>query len=380
MDLATLDTPSLILDRQRLEANLDRMAARADALGVRLRPHMKTAKSADVARLAAARGAAGIAVSTLREAAYFAAHGWHDIQYAVCVDPHKLAWAAELRRRGCALTLVIDSREMVAPLADTARRHGVGFDVLIEIDSGEARTGLAADVPELARCARELAEAQDLRLAGVMTHAGHSYRGRSIEAIAAIAEHERAVAKHAAGVVRETAGACETISVGSTPTALHAASAEGVTELRAGIYMLGDLFQSEIGSCRVDDIAASVLTTVIGRRPEAGRMVVDAGALALSKDRSTAAAPNDYGYGLVCDIRGQPLEGRPIVAGVHQEHGEIDCQPELARQLAIGSRLRILPNHGDTTAAMYEHFQVVEGADTRVIDRWARANGWTVSL
>ena len=138
-----------------------------------------------------------------------------------------------------------------------------------------------------------------------MTHAGHSYSGRSIADMVRIAEAERAGVVRAAERLRGAGHPAPIVSMGSSPTALHAESLAGVTEVRAGVYMFGDLFQAEIGTNGLDDIAVTVLTSVIGRRP--GRLLVDAGGLALSKDRSTEAVPRDYGYGLVLDLAGRPL-------------------------------------------------------------------------
>ncbi len=144
-----------------------------------------------------------------------------------------------------------------------------------------------------------------------MTHAGHSYGARSLDDIARIAEDERAAVVRAAGRLRAAGYASPIVSTGSSPTALHARRFDGVTEVRAGVYMFGDLFQAEIGTHDLDAVALTVLTSVIGRRP--GRLLVDAGGLALSKDRSTADAPKDYGFGLVLDLAGRRRHGDAIV-------------------------------------------------------------------
>jgi D-serine deaminase-like pyridoxal phosphate-dependent protein len=160
--------------------------------------------------------------------------------------------------------------------------------------------------------------------------------------------------------------------MGSSPTALHAASFEGITEVRAGVYMFGDLFQSEIFTNAIDDIAVTVLTSVIGRRP--GRLLVDAGGLALSKDRSTEAAPKDYGFGLALDRAGNRM-GDAIVRRAYQEHGVIELDPAQAVDLPIGARLRIAPNHTCMTVAAHDRYHVVDGTD-EVVAVWPRVNGW----
>jgi len=163
------------------------------------------------------------------------------------------------------------------------------------------------------------------------------------------------------------------VSMGSSPTALHARRLAGITEVRAGVYMFGDLFQAEIGTHGMDDIALTVLASVIGRRP--GQLLVDAGALALSKDRSTEAAPKDYGFGLVLDLDGKPGHGDAIVRRAYQEHGVVESDPRCPLDLPIGAKLRIAPNHTCMTAAAHDRYHVVEGGD-EVVAIWSRVNGW----
>jgi len=363
LDLGTVTTPSLVLERARLVANAHAMRRRAAELGVALRPHLKTVKSEAIAQIATT--GAGGTVSTLREAAYFAEHGLTDLVLAVCVTADRLDRCAELVERGTRLTVITDDVEVARAIA----AHPVMIPALVEVDSGGARTGVRPDDPELI----EVAEGLGDRLRGVLTHAGHSYEAAGAEAIARIAEDERRAVVGAAERLRSAGLRCDVVSLGSTPTAVHAASAAGATEMRPGVYLLMDLFQAAIGCCRLDDIAISVLSTVISRRGD--RALIDAGALALSKDRSTAHSPVDSGYGLVCDLDGAPLvgSGRPvIVSDVHQEHGFVDDAP---RGLRVGDRVRVLPNHACMTAAAYDGYHVVDGS-LATVDRYGRCNGW----
>lgn len=375
-ELASLSTPSLLLDRDVLTANLERMAARAAALGVRLRPHLKTAKSADVAALATRGPVDGFTVSTLKEAEYFFDHGHRDLFYAMTIEPGKFARAAALLRRGAALTVACDNPDAARALARAGRELGVRFPVLIEIDCGEHRSGLAPDDPAVAEIGAILHAGPGTELRGLCTHSGHSYAGRTAAEHRAVAEEERTAVVRAAGVLRARGLPCPVVSVGSTPTALHAAHLDGVTEVRAGVYMLGDLFQAGIGSCRIEDIAVSVLTAVIGHRPERNTLLVDAGALALSKDISTAKLPpaQNAGYGLVAMTDGELLPGL-TVASVYQEHGLITGPTPIDfARFPIGSRLRILPNHCCITAAAYDRYHVLAGG--AVGAEWPRINGW----
>jgi D-serine deaminase-like pyridoxal phosphate-dependent protein len=170
---------------------------------------------------------------------------------------------------------------------------------------------------------------------------------------------------------------CPVVSVGSTPTAMHAKNLDGVTEMRPGVYLFNDVFQADIHSCALADIAVSVLATVIGHHRERGEIVIDAGGLALSKDRSTQAGPRDIGYGLVVDAGGGASLPELHVARVSQEHGVVTAPGGAPPfdALAPGARVRVLPNHSCFTAAAYEGYHVVAGSD-EVEAEWPRVNGW----
>jgi D-serine deaminase-like pyridoxal phosphate-dependent protein len=167
------------------------------------------------------------------------------------------------------------------------------------------------------------------------------------------------------------------VSLGSSPTALHARSMAGVTEVRAGVYMFGDLFQAQLGTHAPEDIAVTVLASVIGRSAARNAVLLDAGALALSKDRSTERAPRDYGFGLMLDREGRPAFGEAVVVRAHQEHGEVrrgDGTLPLD-SLPVGTRVRVAPNHACLTAAAHDRYHVVDGG-TEVVAVWDRVNGW----
>jgi D-serine deaminase-like pyridoxal phosphate-dependent protein len=358
--LDDLPTPALVLDLAVLRRNIARMAAAvARHPGVALRPHLKTAKCAEVAALAAPNGGP-ITVSTLAEARHFAARGWRDQIYAVGVTPQKLDAVAQL---GPGVKVITDDPDTASAIA----AHPAGVRALIEVDVGEHRGGVAPDDEVLPELARRLGPAS---LAGVLTHAGHSYAGRSEEDMRRVAEAERAGIVRAAERLRVLGHAVGIVSLGSSPTAMHAERLDGVTEVRAGVYMFGDLFQAQIGTHALEDIAVTVVTSVVGRRR--GAVLVDAGALALSKDRSTESAPRDYGFGLALDLDGAPLPGEPVVKRAYQEHGVVEGG---YLSLPVGARLRVAPNHSCLTAAAHERYAVVEGGRV-VVAFWERANFW----
>jgi D-serine deaminase-like pyridoxal phosphate-dependent protein len=348
MNVADLPTPCLVLDRSILRRNIARMAERLAVLGVPLRPHMKTAKSIEVARLALAGQPGGITVSTLAEAEYFAAHGIIDILYAVGITPQKLVQVAKINAAGARVMVITDDAEAASAIAT----HPGAPTTLIEIDTGEMRGGVGPDDPMLLEIAGRLGPL----LAGVMTHAGHSYAGRTPEDMALIAEAERAGVVRAAERLRAAGHEVPIVSMGSSPTALHAESVKGVTEIRAGVYMFGDLFQSEIG-----------------QRP--GQVVIEAGGIALSKDRSTQATPSDYAYGLALDAAGKPTLGHSLVMRAYQEHGVVALDPAISIALPIGAKLRVAPNHTCMTVAAHDRYFVTDGGP-EVVAVWPRVNGW----
>lgn len=364
-DTFSLPTPCLMLDRDRLKHNAARMSERANQLGVRLRPHLKTSKSAEVGRVATRGQFGGITVSTLREADYFLTAGFTDITYAVGIAPGKLDSVAALMDRGANIGLIVDEVETARAIA----AHGHHFAVHIEVDTGGERGGVFADDPALMEIAAALTASGTVDLRGVLAHAGHSYGASDIPAVEQIAEEERAGAVDAATRLRAAGHPCPVVSVGSTPTALYARHLDGVTEMRPGVYLFGDLFQAGIGSCSLDDLAVSVLATVIRHRKDENRLLIDAGGLALSKDRSTAKLPRDLGYGMV---KGAP---EMIVADVHQEHGIIESNGPIDFDAwPIGSQMRILPNHVCMTSAAYDRYHVIE--DGELTTEWPRVNGW----
>jgi D-serine deaminase-like pyridoxal phosphate-dependent protein len=368
MKLAELPTPCLVLDRAVLARNLRSMAGSLARLGVPMRPHMKTAKCVEVARMAIQGQPGGITVSTLAEAEYFSAHGLTDILYAVGIIPQKLDQVAKLNEIGARVMVVTDDADVASAIA----AHALPPQTLIEIDCGEQRGGILPNDDALLEIASRLGPL----LSGVMTHAGHSYSGRGVREIAAIAEAERAAVTLAASRLREAGHSISIVSAGSSPTARHAENLTGVTEMRPGVFMFGDLFQAEIETHGLDGIAVSVLTSVIGRRP--GRLLVDAGGLALSKDRSTESTPRDYGFGLAVDLAGRRSYGNAIVRRAYQEHGVIEMDPTRPIDLPIGGRLRILPNHTCMTCAAHDRYFVVDGdgEEDEVVAAWTRLNGW----
>ncbi len=372
-----LPTPSALVDEARLAANIARMQSRMNDLGVHFRPHVKTGKCLEIARRQMAAGAKGITVSTLKEAEQFFAAGFDDILYAVGIAPNKIEAALGLQKRGCRLQLLVDSVTAAHLLTEAAQRHALVPKVLIEIDVDGHRSGVPPESPLLLEIGRALVDG-GAELHGVMTHAGASYECSTQTQLEQAAEQERARCVRAAERLRVAGLPCPVVSVGSTPTALSATQLRGVTEVRAGVYVFFDLVMAGIGVCRINEIALSVLCTVIGHQREKGWAIVDAGWMAMSRDRGTQKQAIDQGYGLVCDQDGNALPGL-FFGDANQEHGIIahetgEAGADIAARLPLGTRLRILPNHACATGAQHEAYYLMRGQT--MVAQWPRFSGW----
>jgi D-serine deaminase-like pyridoxal phosphate-dependent protein len=376
-DLRKLETPVLVLDQRKMNGNIARMRGHLAHLGVAFRPHVKTSKSIDVVRRTIGAETGRITVSTLKEAEYFAGHGFTDILYAVGIVPNKFQHVFDLRARGVALIVILDSVEMAEALAAYASGRNASLDVMIEIDCDGHRSGVQPGSDDLLAIAQCLA-AGKLALKGILTHAGNSYSCKSTVEIAAMARQERDAAVGCARRLREHGFACPEVSVGSTPTAYFATGLAGVTEVRAGVFVFGDLVMNGLGVVKPDDIAVSVLTTVIGHQKDKGWTIVDAGWMAMSRDRGTSRQRVDQGYGVVCSLDGGILEDI-IMVDANQEHGVIahrSGDPDKAPDFPVGTLLRILPNHACATCAQHDRYHAVTGNSHQVDAVWPRFHGW----
>ncbi|HKU85533.1 MAG TPA: DSD1 family PLP-dependent enzyme [Casimicrobiaceae bacterium] len=375
--LDAVPTPAAVVDETRMLRNIARMQKRLDGHGVELRPHVKTSKSVEVVKRQQDAGAAAITVSTLKEAEQFFAAGFDDILYAVCMAPGKLDRALGLVERGCRLQIITDSLQGAQAIVAGSRAARRPLTVLIEVDSDGERSGIPPDDELLLEVGRVLHDG-GCSLQGVMTHAGSSYECSTPAALLRVADQERDLCVLAAQRLRDAGLPCPVVSIGSTPTALSASGFAGVSEVRAGVYVFFDLVMAGIGVCTLDDIALSVLTTVIGHQRDKGWIICDAGWMALSRDRGTQSQATDQGYGIVCDASGSPMAGY-VVSGANQEHGiivnrETPHLPELEQRFPVGSKLRVLPNHACATAAQYTEYCAL--ARDGGLQTWPRFSGW----
>jgi D-serine deaminase-like pyridoxal phosphate-dependent protein len=352
-----LPTPALLLDLDVMERNLRRMSERAAAWGVAMRPHIKTHKAIEVAERQKALGISGITVSTLYEARVFADHGFSDLTWAFPVILTRLEEVRELSDR-VTLRLVVDSPEAVEAL----ERLGRPLHVWLKVDCGYHRAGVDPASAQALTLARRLAESPGLTFDGVLTHSGHAYHGPGRKEVSAVAEQERAVMAGFAERLRGEGIEVPAVSVGSTPALSVAERLDGVTEIRPGNYCFHDYTQVAIGSCGVRDCGVTVLASVVSCRPGDGRSVVDAGALALSKDTGPDRPERSSMGEVFADYDAGTLDGEARLLSLSQEHGILSVPRP------VGSRVRILPNHSCLTAASFDEYAVVRGDE--VVDRW----------
>lgn len=383
-DAPFLPTPCLLLDEARMAANIARFNRRMARQGLLPRPHLKTCKSMAVAQRMLHAPCGPATVSTLAEAEYFAAHGVTDLCYAVGLAPGKLDRVLALRRTGTNLSVVLDAADTVTLLdmaaAALVRPEDAPIPVLLEVDCDGHRGGLSPDGDELPAAARAIQDSPFFHVRGVLTHAGAAYTSADTARIADLARQEGEAVLRAARRLREAGFDCPVVSVGSTPTALLGECPQGVTEVRAGVYPFMDLTMRALGVCTSDDLALSVLTTVIGHRRSDGALLVDAGWTALSLDRGLEDRFPHWGYGLVCTVDGEPLPGFRV-SECNQEHGVISAlapdgtpAPSACAPFSPGSRLRILPNHACAAASRHDVYHVLRQG--RIVARWDRVRGW----
>ena len=342
-----------------------------------LRPHVKTTKSVDLVRHVFGDLSVPITVSTLKEAEYFADHGARDILYAVGIAENKMEHVHAIREAGVDLSIILDSRAAAEMVVARSTNANSQIPILIEVDADGHRAGVRPGSKELLEIGHILNAGPNTVLRGVLAHAGDSYNCRTPECIAEAAVRERELTLLSARFLRERGLSCPVVSIGSTPTALFSKNLTGVTEVRAGVFVTFDLVMAGIGVCHIHDIALSVLATVIGHQEEKGWVIVDAGWMAMSRDRGTALQAVDQGYGVVCDIHGNILDD-VIMQAANQEHGIVTGRngaPLSRSGYPIGTKVRILPNHACSTAAQFDHYLVID-REGKGAAKWTRIHGW----
>jgi D-serine deaminase-like pyridoxal phosphate-dependent protein len=355
-----LDTPSLVIDEHKMEQNILGMADVAGRRGVVLRPHVKTHKIPSLARRQREAGAAGITVAKVSEAEVMAEGGLDDIFVAYpLVTETKIRRAIGLTKRGMRLILGVDSPHGARRLSSLAGDEGITVEVRLEVDSGLGRTGVPR--AEAAGLARELSSLENLDLTGVYT-----YRGAVLEDGSPTTDLDEAgrlegeLLVSVAEEIRETGVPIEDVSLGSTPTAEHAARVEGVTEIRPGTYVFYDRMQAALGVCSLSDCALRVVATVASR-PRPDLAIIDGGSKTFATDVQPKAAPlNLIGFGHVVGHPGAVLER------VTEEHGMLSVDED--SDLRVGDTVEIIPNHVCSTVNLHDEIYVLaaDGSSEKV--------------
>ncbi|MEN3307161.1 MAG: hypothetical protein V7603_3363 [Micromonosporaceae bacterium] len=358
MRLADLATPALLVDVERLERNLTRMAGAFAGTGVALRPHVKTSKCWAVVCRQLDAGAIGITCSTPAEVVWLQRQGVADLLWAhLPIGPSKVELAVDSAWRG-GLTVTLDSVAAARPLADAAHRAGLTVPYLLEVNTGHARLGVD---PARAVCAAAaIAALPGLRLRGVLTHEGHLAASPDRPSLEAAGATAGALLVQVAEALRDAGYEMDIVSVGSTPGATSAPFAPGITEARPGTYAYYDANQTRLGSCTIDDCALTVLARVVSVQRD-GRPIIDAGVKAMSSDTIATAGS----LGLVVDLTGAPVDGVRFAEG-NEEHGFLlDAGTP---RLRVGELVRLVPNHACGTTNMWSNVYAVHGDE--VVDSW----------
>ncbi len=354
MLISEVDTPALLADFDRLKANLDRMAHLARNSDLKLRPHTKTHKTVEIAKMQLDVGASGLTVAKIGEAEVMADAGYDDIFIAhEIVGPAKIQRLVELARR-IKIFVGVDSAEVATPLSMAFAQHGLRLRVLLEVDTGLRRCGVPPD--DVVGLARTINSLHGLALTGIFTYPGHVYAARNENEVAGIAAYEcRIMGELGEHLIRLTDTAPR-ISGGSTPTAVHYHSECGLNEMRPGSYVFNDRTQIDRWGATPQTCALTVLATVVST-PEPGRAVLDAG----SKSLGTDLAPVSPGYGMLKE------DNAAVLIKLNEEHGFLDLsQSEL--KLRVGDKVEIIPNHSCFVANLHDELTVVKAGE--VVDTW----------
>eukprot|EP00697_Spironema_sp_BW2_P006073 gnl/Spiro4/18448_TR9873_c0_g1_i1.p1 gnl/Spiro4/18448_TR9873_c0_g1~~gnl/Spiro4/18448_TR9873_c0_g1_i1.p1 ORF type:complete len:409 (+),score=75.99 gnl/Spiro4/18448_TR9873_c0_g1_i1:37-1263(+) len=397
--VSALPTPCCVIDRSIVEANCRAMAERAIRLGCVLRPHTKTHKTLEIARMQTRGSARCVVVSTLAEAEFYANGGFDDILLASLITPSKLPRCAALHNRLSQFHVYVDSSSAVEALRAHAHLlrphhravpsvaasspsggeevHGGAaegepascvWSVFLAVDCGYNREGCGHDDPQSLQLALDIAAGPHTTLAGVYSHSGHTYQCRDPEAIRRVGEEERDRLAEFAKSLAARGVVVPCVGVGSTPSCcVPPDHLDGITEMHPGNYCLLDYMQTQIGSGSLRDVAVFVLARIISHNPARRTVLVDAGALALSKDLGCSSSPPSYGY-----VVDHPSW---TIVGLTQEAGKIALGEDDRTPVTVGQTVRIVPNHSCLTCACHDYFFVVDGSDV-VTAVWRPVRGW----
>ena len=339
--LQGLETPAVVIEQSKLQANIDLGAEIASAGGVLIRPHVKTHKSISIARLQLAAGATGVTSAKSEEAEVFLRNGIQSLTLAhPLVDSVKIVRLIQVAAEQDAdVRFIADSLVGIEVIGAAAADFGRVAPVFVKVDVGLGRCGVDPAGPQAEVLAKAIVRSENLQFCGLLSHAGHAYAATGPDGVHAIASRERETMKELADRLRSIGIEVPEISVGSTPTLLAHDGFEGLTEVQPGNYVFLDLTQVALGLTSLSQIALSVIATVVSCNSDYA--IIDAGSKVLSSDRGPHGSDNLKGYGLAFPLD-DSLEQGMTVARLSEEHGFVYHKGHVLR---IGSRLRIFPNH-----------------------------------
>jgi D-serine deaminase-like pyridoxal phosphate-dependent protein len=354
MHYKELDTPALLVELDRLEANISSMASFAKSHCVNLRPHTKTHKCPEIANLQIRAGAHGITCAKIGEAEIMAAAGLNDILIAnEIIGDKKIRRLIDLSKK-IRLCVAVDSLFGASQLNAALDQANQTIDIVIEINCGQNRCGVLPGEDAL-KLAKAITQLNHLKLRGLMTHAGHAYLQTTQEDVRKVGMQEGEVLVASAELLRSNGIAVEVVSTGSTPTAQYCGSVKGVTEIRPGNYVFYDLTQIDLFSCTLQDCALSVLTTVISC-PANNRVIVDAGKKALTSEPLGRTGEQDRGFGFI-------PEKDAAVNRLSEEHGVLETET----RFEIGEKVRIIPNHACVVVNMFDEMYGIRGGQVEKV-------------
>jgi len=354
MLISDVDTPALLIDLDRLNANLDRAASLARNADLKLRPHTKTHKTPQIAKKQIEKGASGVTVAKIAEAEVMADAGITDIFIAhQIVGRTKIERLISLAHRA-QISVGVDSPQAATPLSMAFAQAGMRLRVLIEVDIGLHRCGVPPqDVSDLAYDINTL---PGLALCGAFTYPGQVYASRSENEVAGIAAYECRIMAEFTSQLGHLCDADPIISGGSTPTASHYHFACGLTEMRPGTYVFNDRTQIDRWAATPDGCALTVLATVVST-PETGRAILDAGSKALTSD----LARESPGYGMLKE------DNSAVLAQINEEHGFLDLS-NADLKLRVGDKVEVIPNHSCVVTNLFDEAHVVKSGE--ILETW----------
>ncbi len=368
MNIHNLRTPALIIDREKLKSNIEAMALKIKKFGVNLRPHIKTHRIIEVGMLQKENGSRGITVATIDQARFFSDQGFSDIIYAVPLTKNKIKSVIKLNET-CSLKVVIDNHEIIDDLSKKCQLGEEEIEILVKVDCGYHRCGVSPEDPASLKIVKRIEETNGLHFSGILAHAGHSYSQKSKSDILKVAHQEQDIMVKFAQDLKDNGLEPSVVSIGSTPTIVQTENMlEGITEVRPGNYAFFDYTQVALGSCKVTDCALTVVSSVVGKY--GNRVIIDAGATALSKDKGPTHLEQECGYGKIFEnYEYGELDHSSRIVNLSQEHGKISLNKGASLQTIVpGEMVRILPNHSCLTNNLFDAAYVVE--DEKVVDVW----------